>query len=82
MASALLLTTLTACEPDGGPYNLAVVPGDLRQCVVQMTGLPANATMTRQQAADLILRLRRSEQRLSACGQRILALYDSQAVRR
>jgi hypothetical protein len=81
MASVLLPLTLIACDEDGPSqrYSLATVPADLRQCVVQTTGVPANATLTRQQVAELIFRLRRSEQRLSACGQRILSLYDSQS---
>lgn len=81
LVSASLLLTLTACD-EAGPsqsFSLATVPADIRMCVVQLTGAPAAGSMTRAQAAELIFRLRQSELRLSSCGQRILALYDSQA---
>ena len=81
MVSACLLMTLTACEPSGigaDPVQLAAVPADIRVCFNTLTGKPMPGQMTKAQVVALIAALRRSEKRLSYCGKRMLALYDSQ----
>lgn len=85
MLCALVLTTLTACGSSGAGrevrYSLAEVPGDIRECFTQVTEKPMPGVMTKKQIMALVAKLRKSEQRKTYCGQRLLNLYDSQAYK-
>lgn len=59
--------------------RLADVPADLRACLGTLSERPAGTgAMSQREVVALIARLRASELRLSACGHRLLALYDAQ----
>lgn len=82
LALACLPMLLMGCDPSGMPHDLrlADVPADLRACVIEVTARPAGAgAMSQREVVALIGQLRASELRLSACGRRLLALYDAQA---
>ncbi|MFG1461706.1 hypothetical protein V5F77_02320 [Xanthobacter sp. DSM 24535] len=73
---------LTACDPSGRiDLRLADLPADIRGCFEELTGRPAGTgALSQKQVVALIGRLRDSELRLSACGKRLIALYDAQAA--
>lgn len=77
---ALATLMLPGCKTSSdAKIELAHVPGDLRTCFNHVVGDPGKIK-TRQQIVDLIAKLRASEVRLSLCGRRLLAFYDTQAA--
>lgn len=79
-----MLLCLTGCASSGprAPEPaLAPVPPEVRACFDVLTERPAGTgALSAAQVAEVIARLRQSELRLSACGKRLLAFYDAQAV--
>lgn len=75
-------TLLAGCATSGSSpdLRLAAVPQDIRQCFRKLTQRPAgDGALTDKEVVEIIGNLRRSELRLSGCGQRLIKLYDDQA---
>lgn len=78
--------TLTGCDvpssanqSSGRLISLAPIPADMRTCFVKLTGAPMPGAMDSRAIVRLIADLRKSEKAKSACGVRLLKLYDTQA---
>ncbi len=78
--SALLLTTLTACEPSGTDAALPPIPADVRVCFASVVPAPRPGAMTAAEIARLIADLRRSDLAKTQCGRRLIGFYDTVAA--
>ena len=80
MVCALALMTLSACGHFGqnDDIRLAQIPTDIIVCFHQVVPAPPPGEMTRAKAMRLIADLKRSEMVKTACGQRLIAWYETQ----
>ncbi len=74
-----MLVTLTGCVTSGTAKApvYPVLPADLRVCFDETVPAPAEGPMTKARVMFLIGSLKRSEAKLSDCGQRLVAFYDN-----
>lgn len=84
MACAFLIVMLTGCASNFGgsdqPVVLPAVPTELTQCFNDKVPAPKAGPMSRQEVYDLIARLKKSETKMSQCGQRFELWYKTLAV--
>lgn len=77
----LSLSAGVGCEQQQASFrlNLERVPQYYRDCVSKVTTLP-KGTLTYQQTVALLVKLRKSELRLSKCGKETIAWADAQVA--
>jgi hypothetical protein len=76
----LTLLTLTGCvNSSGRPITLATIPGDIKTCISQVTPNPPEGPWTKAVVVKFIADLKKSEASKTACGKRLIKLYESQS---
>jgi hypothetical protein len=77
IASALVLTTLTACVPSGSNrIELPALSGEYDRCFAAKVPQPNPGNMSKKQVVALIASLKKSETAKSQCGKRLIKFYE------
>ena len=83
LASVFLTLSLSNCVGSGAPAKfdgqsrLANLPMDVKICIMKVVPEPQNIK-TKADIVKVITDLKRSEAAKSACGQRLISLYEAQ----